>query len=127
VPQIEHTLKKPGDYFIPSVRYLHEQIQGKPYDDRHYVNRVQYGCKVVVRLGPDHVAAFNVPTGDFLTEPKEEDLYGFRESMALLSEVLSYSHENALAPLVLANSLASISFRPSGDILEIFARKFLGG
>ncbi len=126
VPQIARVLREPGDYFLPTVRYLLERIQGVPYVESEYRNRVQYGSKVVVRLGPDHVVAFNTPTGEFLTEPQALDLYGFQESMSLLSEMVSYSYENALVPLVLANSLASISMRPSGDILEVFARRLLG-
>lgn len=125
-PMIQRVLVYAGDYFLPSVRYLHERIQGVPYIASEYRNRVQYGSKVVVRLGPDHVVACNVPTGDFLTDPSVEDLYGFQQSMALLSEMLSYAHENALIPLVLANQQASISVTPSGNILEAFARKFLG-
>ncbi len=125
IPLIKQVLEQPGDYFLPSVRYLHERIQGVPFVEAEYRNRVQYGAKVVVRLGSEHVVACNVPTGDFLTEPTIGDLYGFRESMALLSEMLSYSYENALIPLVLANAQASISVTPSGDILEAFARKFL--
>lgn len=111
---------------MPSVRYLHERIQGVPFEASTYRNRVQYGAKVVIRLGPSHVIAANVPTGDFVLEPVVQDLYGFKSSMVVLSEMLSSSYENALVPLVLVNSLASISMRPSGEILEAFARRFLG-
>lgn len=123
---IADSLKEPGDYFLPTVCYLHERIQGVPFVEATYRNRVQYGAKIVVRLGTDHVVAFNVPTGDFITEPRAEDLYGLRESMAVLSEMLSYSHENALIPLVLVNSAESISMNFSGDVLETFARRLLG-
>jgi hypothetical protein len=126
IPQIKPVLKEPGDYFLPTVRSLQERIHGVPFVEDKYRNRVQYGAKVVVRLGSHHIVVFNVPTGEFLTTPGEDDLYGFRESMALLSEMLSYSYENALIPLVLANTAASISMKPSGDILEIFAKKLLG-
>jgi hypothetical protein len=130
---VEHTsyigevLAAPGDYFLPSVRYLHERIQGVPFDATTYWNRAQYGAKVVVRLGANHVIAADVPTGDFLLEPSLDDLHGFSASMALLADMLSYRYENALVPLVLANSVASISMRPSGDILEAFARTLVGG
>src|SRR6266487_1827978 len=126
IPQIRRTLKEPGDYFLPTVKYLQEHIHGIPFIEDKYRNRVQYGSKVIVRLSSDHIVVFNVPTGEFLTAPMESDLYGFQQSMALLSEMLSYSYENALIPLVLANSAASISMRPSGDILETFAKRLLG-
>jgi hypothetical protein len=127
IPQIGSVLRSKGDYFLPSVQYLHERVQGVPFLRETYRNRVQYGSKVVVRLGPDHVIAANIPTGDFLMDPDVADLYGFRESMTVLGEMLSYSHENALIPINLTNSVASISTHPSGDILEALAWRLLSG
>lgn len=126
LPFIRDVLVEPGDYFLPSVRYLHEQIQGVPFAEEVYRNRVQYGNKIVVRLGQDHTLAANVPTGEFKVSPSLSDLLGVEESMGLLAELTSYSYENALIPLVLANRVASISMSPSGDILEAFARRVLG-
>ncbi len=126
IPLIKQTLTEPGDYFLPTIPYLHERIQGVPFVAETYRNRVQYGAKIVVRLGTDHVVALNVPTGDFMMEPDLDDLYGVQESMAVLSEMRSYSHENALIPLVLVNSAESISMNFSGDVLEVFARRLLG-
>jgi hypothetical protein len=126
IPLIANTLKEPGDYFLPTVRYLHENIQGVPFVEETYRNRVQYGAKIVVRLGPDHIVAFNIPTGDFIVEPRAEDLYGLKESMAVLAEMRSYSFENAIIPLVLVNSAESISMNFSGDVLETFARRLVG-
>jgi hypothetical protein len=125
LPLISDVLKEPGDYFLPSVRYLYERIQGVPFVEETYRNRVQCGAKVVVRLGADHVVVFDVPTGDFITEPRTEDLYGLRESMAVLSEMMRYSYENALIPLVLVNSTESISMNFSGNILDTFAKRLL--
>ena len=125
VPLIREVLLKPGDYFLPSVRYLQERLKGVVFDRDSYINRVSYGSKVVVRLGHEHTVAFNVPTGEYLLEPEEGELYGFQKSMALLSRMLSSAHENALVPLVLANSVASISSSPSADILETFARRLM--
>jgi hypothetical protein len=124
-PLIASVLKEPGDYFLPSVRYLHERIQGVPFVEATYRNRVQYGSKIVIRLGPNHVIACNVPTGEFLLNPSESDLYGLQESMGLLSELLSYSYENALVPIVLANQHASIAFQPASAILADFASRVL--
>src|SRR5262249_42579377 len=42
---------------------------GLSFDPRRYRNRVQYGSKVVVRLGRDRVVAMDIPTGAFLLEP----------------------------------------------------------
>jgi hypothetical protein len=125
LPLIANVLKKPGDFFLPSVRYLHERIQGVPFVEETYRNRVQYGAKIVVRIGADHVVVLNVPTGEFLTNPDIEQLYGLPESVAVLSEMKSYSYENALIPLVLVNSSESISMNFSNEVLENFARRLL--
>jgi len=126
VPLIERQIPNAGDYFLPTIRYLHERIHGVAFDPKSYRNRVQYGSKIVVRLGPSHVVALNVPTGLFKTDPILSDLYGFSESASMLSELLSFSFENALVPVVLANSAVSISFNPSREVLEAFAGRLLG-
>ena len=66
-----------------------------------------------------------MPTGEFLTEPQPEDLIGFEDSIRTLSELVSYRYPNALIPLVLANSAASIARKPSGDILSAFADQLM--
>lgn len=112
-----------GDFFLPSVRYLMEDIAGLRFDPNTYRNRVQYGSKVVTRFGLHHVVPLDIPTGDFLTDPSPSDLIGFEEIAPVLAEMASYSHENALIPIVLANQYSSIAERPSGDILKAFAGK----
>jgi LSD1 subclass zinc finger protein len=127
IPAVQQTLKNPGDFFLPSVQYLHERIEGVSFDPRTYRNRVHYGSKIVIRLGHSHVVAFNLPTGEFKIEPSVSDLIGFEDSMAVLSEMVSFSYENAIIPLVLANSATSISMNPSSEILEDFVRRIMGG
>lgn len=124
---IKTHLPNPGDFFLPSVRYLVEEIAGYAMPS-YYRNRVQYGAKVVVRLGPQHVLPLNVPTGQFLLEPKPEDLIGFEKTVRTLKELLSYRYENAILPLIVSNSLSSIAYQPSSEILkqymeELFSRQ----
>jgi hypothetical protein len=121
IEDIKKHLSNPGDFFLPSVEYIIEEIAGLSFDRTKYRNRVQYGSKVVIRLGPDHVVPLDIPTGTFLLEPKTEDLLGFVETASVLSEMTSYSHDNALIPIKLVNDYSSISQSPSGDILKAFA------
>ena len=118
-------LSAPGDFFLPTVKFLLEEVAGvtMPFG---YRNRVSYGAKILVRIGPDHILALNIPTGDFLTDPTLQDLIGFEDSVRALSELVSYRFENAIIPLVLANASASIARRPSGEILTTYADQFLG-
>ena len=127
LPLIRNVLTKPGNFFLPSIRYLHERIEGTTFDPRTYRNRVQYGAKLVVRLGVSHTVVLNIATGtdEFLHSPTEGDLMGFPDAVSVLSELLSYSHENALIPLVLANAATSISMAPSSEILTNFAQRVL--
>jgi len=126
IEDLKKHLREPGDYFLPTVRYIIEEVAGLQYDPTKYRNRVQYGSKVVLRLGPDHVVPLDIPTGDFLTEPALKDLIGFGETAGLLAEMTSYSHDNALIPIKLVNEYSSISERPSGDILKAFAGSLFG-
>jgi hypothetical protein len=117
--EIKQHLPDAGMFFLPSQRYLIEEVAGCVYDPS-VRNTVQYGAKLVARAGPQHVLALTVPTGDFLHDPVPADLIGFDVSLRALAELLSFRYENALVPLVLANQFASISVRPSGDILQRF-------
>src|SRR6266567_1346217 len=126
IEDIKKHLIEPGDFFLPSVRYIVEEIAGLQFDPTKYRNRVQYGSKVVVRLGRDHVVALDVPTGDFLTDPTPVDLVGLSEIASVLADMTSYSHDNALIPIKLVNEYSSISERPSGDILKAFAGSLFG-
>jgi hypothetical protein len=119
------SLVEAGEYFIPSSRFVVEEINGRPFDADTYRNRVNYGAKVLCRLGPDHVIVLTVPTGDFLQAPAANELLGLEAIVRFLSRLVSYQYPNALIPLVLANAAASISNEPSGSILRQFVDRIL--
>lgn len=118
-------LLNPGDFFLPDTRFILEEINGRSFNPETYRNRVNYGAKVVVRLGPHHTVAVDVPTGGFKIDPHPQDLFGFEESVRCLSNLLSYRYPNSLIPLVLANTSASISNEPSGSILAQFVEQVI--
>jgi hypothetical protein len=118
-------LSEGGAYFLPSTRYLLEEIYGRTFNEDTYRNRVNYGAKVIARVGRNHLLALNVPTGDHVLSPTPADLIGFPEIIRALSRLVSYSHENALIPIVLANAEASISNQPSGGLLAQFVDAIL--
>lgn len=124
IEEYGHAVPGVGDYFLPSVKLILEEIAGRTMPPG-YRNRVSYGAKVAVRVGEGHLLAANVPTGEFLTEPEVGDLIGFEEAVRTLAELISYRYPNALIPLVLANSAASIARKPSGDILSAFADQLM--
>lgn len=118
-------LEKAGDYFLPSTKFITEEIHGRSFNAATYRNRVNYGAKTIVRLGPDHVIVLNVPTGDYEIDPQPDNLFGFEQTAQTLARLLSYSHDNALIPLIMANTEASISNQPSGGILAQFVDRIL--
>lgn len=120
-----HLLPEVGDFLLPDARFIVEEINGRSFDPATYRNRVNYGSKLVVRLGAHHVLALNLPTGNFSVSPQFDDLVGFEVSARCLSKLLSFRYENALMPLVLANSSASISNQPSGSILAQFVDRVI--
>lgn len=128
--EYKNNLENPGDYFLPSIKFLVEEISGNTLTN-NYRNRVSYGAKVILKAGQDHVLALNVPIAEFPKDnfdkhPMSSELIGFEESARTLSQLLSYQYPNALLPIVLANSAVSIARKPSGEILNQFASKIMG-
>lgn len=116
-----------GDYFLPSTQFVLEEIYGRTFNPRTYRNRVNYGAKVIVRVGQNHLLGLDVPTGDYVLSSTPADLIGFPEIVRVLSRLVSYSHDHALIPIVLANAEASISNQPSGGLLAQFVDRLLAG
>lgn len=125
--EISSALLEPGDYKILSFPFIVENIAARTFNPKTYRNRVNYGAKVVVRLGANHVVVLNVPTGQFVLNPKATELVGFEDTVRILAKLVSYRYENALIPIVLVNEAASISNQPSGGILDQFVKKILDG
>lgn len=82
--EISSALAEPGDYKILSFPFIVEQIAGRTFNRTTYRNRVNYGAKVIVRLGTNHVVVLNVPTGGFVLEPTATDLVGFEPTVRIL-------------------------------------------
>jgi len=113
-------LKSNGDYFIPTTKFLVESINGRLFDPSTYRNRVNYGAKLVARVGANHVLALNIPTGQFVLQPQPSDLIGLDPILCCLNQLISYAYDNALIPIVLANNASSISNQPSATLLAQF-------
>lgn len=110
-----------GHIFIPSNKYIKEEIQHRPNTGYPYGKDTNYGAKVFVKLNNFHHIVLNIPTGKFVENPALSDLIGARRIFATLSTILSNKYEGALLPIELANGIASLSTYPSAQILKIFA------
>jgi hypothetical protein len=63
----------------------------------------------------------NIPTGDYVQNPKSSNLIGAERILATIPKILSSRFEGALLPIELAHGVASLSTYPSARILKIFA------
>jgi len=110
-----------GTFFLPGHNYIREEIQHRPVAGADYGKDTNYGAKVLVRLNERHKFVLNIPTGPYIRDPKVSDLIGATDIFATLNTILSTRHENALLPVELAHSVASLSTYPSAKVLAMFA------
>lgn len=115
-----------GQLFIPDHKYICEQIQHRPAIGEPYGKDTNYGAKIFLILDERHHFVFTVPitTGNmksFILNPQSDMLIGLANILATIPSVLSNRHENALMPIELANSIASLSTYPSAQVLKLFA------
>ena len=119
-----------GDFFVPSVQFIQEEIRGIAFDPSTYRNRVSYGSRVGVRLTEQHVLSLTIPTIKMTdtepTAPNEGDLLNFRTIAATFSGLGSSAHDNAVLPLILANRAVSLSENPLARILDEYISGIIG-
>jgi hypothetical protein len=125
--EIERTRKRKAlgaipnnSYFLLSNKYIKNDIQSRPDDSSEYGYRTNYGNKVFVKLGSSHHMVLSIPVGSYKDTTDISDMIGSQGTFNTLKDLLSYSHENALVPIELANGIASLSTYPSAKILELF-------
>jgi hypothetical protein len=110
-----------GTFFLPGHKYIREEIQHRPIAGADYGKDTNYGVKVLVRLNERHKFVLNIPTGLYVRDPKFANLIGATDIFSTLETILSSRHENALLPIELAHSVASLSTYPSAKMLSMFA------
>jgi len=112
-------------FFVPSHKYICEQIQHRPSEGAPYGKDTNYGAKVFVSIQGRCYLVLNIPVtqnmGEFILNPDESKLLGWERIVATLPSLLSSRHENALIPIELAHSIASLSTYPSAQVLNLFA------
>jgi hypothetical protein len=110
-----------SSFFIPGHNYIREEVQHLPITGAPYGKDTNYGAKVFVCLNERHRFVLNIPTGPYVRDPTFLNLIGGTEIFATLPSILSARYENALLPVELAHSVASLSTYPSAKVLAMFA------
>jgi hypothetical protein len=111
--------------FVPDHVYICGQIQHRPPGGAPYGRDTNYGAKVFVLPDDRCRLVLNIPVrvpmGHFIMKPDLEQVINLRRILATVPALLSSRHENALLPIELANSVASLSTYPSAQVLRLFA------
>ena len=115
----------PSSYFVPSEKYIRQEIQRKPNRGEPYGLRTNYGAKIFCKTDPSHHVVLNIPTGDFKEARNLGDLIGASRILRSVRELKSYQYEGALLPIHLANGIASLSTYPSAQVLKLFSADIL--
>lgn len=109
--------------FVPSSKYVKEEIQQRPDIGSAYGKFTNFGSKVFVKLNARDKFVLSVPTGDFVENPKPYDLIGIDRIISTIRFIQSRRFEGALLPIEIAHGQASISNYPSAAILKEYAGK----
>lgn len=119
-----------SQFFVPDHRYICEKIQCRPSAGAPYGKDTNYGAKVFVVLDERCKLVLNIPVSvamaKFIMVPKASPLINLDRILATLPMLLSSKYENALLPIELANSIASLSTYPSVQILKLFTDATVG-
>lgn len=107
--------------FIPNNQYIKEHVQHRPNRGAPYGKDTNYGAKVFVRINHYHQTVLNVPTGEYIKDPRLPDLIGAERIFPTIPKILSSRFEGGLLPIELAHGVASLSTYPSAQILKIFS------
>lgn len=67
-----------------------------------------------------------IPTREYLSAPKIEDLLNAPEILRVIAELRCAMYDSALLPVVLANRLVSLADVPSKEILQRFTKSGVG-
>lgn len=120
--------KSKGDiarYAVLSHEYIRREIDYAPERVNPYGLKTNYGEKVFIKLDPYTAMVLSVPTGEYHPDrdfPRSiDDFIGLGRILATLPALVSYSHEDALMPITIANGIASLSSYPSATVLKLFA------
>jgi len=114
-----------GHLFIPDHTYICKHVQHRPDSGAPYGRDTNYGAKVFLALDERYHFVLNIPVSirmeAFIQDPDPAQLIGLERILATLPKLLSSRYENALLPVELAHSIASLSTYPSAQVLKLFA------
>lgn len=125
IPEIKEGFKEVDQIFIPSNQYIFEKIKYSTSNSTLYGERVLYGSKLFYCPDKKNVFVLTIPIGAFDANPSIDHFIGLPTVLATIKRLQSHRYDSGLAPIVAVNSIASMSFHPSNNILSKFSDHFM--
>lgn len=124
---------KPNTFFIPSSDYIKKKIKCQNTKGP-YGRTTNYGWKVFYNSKENRRYVLNIPVicndpqNKYFhnTNPSKNDVIGLFRILDAVNYLVSRKFDNALYPIELAHSIASLSTYPSAKILKVFSDDSIG-
>jgi hypothetical protein len=116
----------PEHVLVLGSKYIYKYVVPGDPDEKEFGFNTYYGAKAILRTREGATYVATIPTGDYKSEPRLEDLVNGVEVLRTTARLRCSMYDNALIPVVLANRLVSLADVPSSEILKKFARDRLG-
>jgi hypothetical protein len=126
-PFVDHAVliedRLPVDHvLVLGSKYIYRYVVPGDPDEKEFGVNTYYGAKAIFRTGEGATYVATIPTGDYKSEPRFQDLVNGVEVLRTTARLRCSMYDNALIPVVLANRLVSLADVPSSEILKKFAR-----
>lgn len=125
VSEVKTALDEVDSVFIPTNHYIFEKIKYSASNDTEYGNKVLYGSKLFYSPDGKRVFVLTIPIGLFKIDAKVDDFIGLSSIAATFKRIVSHRYDNALTPIIAVNSVASMSYYPSNNILSRFTDHYI--
>ena len=119
----------PGQVFLLNNEHIYTYIQVGNHKEQQYGSTSYYSGKFIYKSFDERVYVLTLPVENHITyynQPEFTDLKNIQEILMNIDKLRCDIYENALIPVAVANKLISLTNHPSSNILERFAKKYMG-
>lgn len=119
----------PGQVFLLNNEHIYTYIQVGDHKEQQYGSTSYYSGKFIYKSFDERVYVLTLPVENHITyynQPEFTDLKNIQEILMNIDKLRCDIYENALIPVAVANKLISLTNHPSSNILERFAKKYMG-
>jgi hypothetical protein len=114
---------KRDHYLMLDSEYVYKYVQPGDPNGSPFGSNTYYGGKLIFKSSRGDVFVATIPTTQYLSAPKIEDLLNAPEVLQVIASLRCAMYDSALLPVVLANRLVSLADVPSKEILQRFTKR----